>query len=239
MNFSKIKSDPRLPKHVGLIIDGNGRWAKARGLPRTAGHKVGADNIRKHINCIYDLGIKNLSIFAFSCENWNRPKKEVDYLMELFEETFDNYLNEYADKDARFIFSGDLEDVRIPLSLRKKAKDLVEKTKTKDGMTINICINYGGRQDILRAINTLISNGKTEVELKDIDNNLYTKDLYPLDVVIRTSKEYRLSNFMLWQISYTELIFAKKNWPAFTTNDLLKCMKIYMKRERRYGGIKE
>lgn len=239
MNIDKIKNNPRLPKHIAIIIDGNGRWAKHRGLPRSFGHKVGADNIHRHIEFIYELGIQNLSIFAFSCENWNRPKKEVDYLMKLFIDSLDEYKKTYSDKDIKFIVSGDLNDARIPTDLRKNALDLMNYTQDKKQMIVNLCINYGGKQDILRAVNQSILDGKKSIDEQDLNSRLYTHEMLPLDFIIRTSGEMRLSNFMLWQTAYSELCFYKKHWPAFREKDLIKCLRDYLKRDRRFGGIKE
>lgn len=238
MNIDKIKSNPKKPNHIALIIDGNGRWAKSHGLPRSVGHKFGADNIKTHIDLIYNLGIKNLSIFAFSCENWNRPQKEVDYLMKLFEELFDDYIDNYLDRDIRFIVSGNLNDERIPTKVRDSALKLMKLTSQKTSMIINICINYGGKQDILQAVNSLVAEGKKSITMEDIEQNLYTKEMLPLDFVIRTSGESRLSNFMLWQTAYSELCFYKKYWPAFKKRDLINCINDYLHRERRFGGIK-
>lgn len=239
MNIDKIKNNPNMPKHIALIIDGNGRWAKSKGLTRMMGHKAGADNIASHIDFVSSLGIKNLSIFAFSTENWNRPKKEVDYLMELFANMFDTYADQFRSKDIRFIVSGDLDDKRVPDDVRIRANDLMHKTITNKGLVVNICLNYGGRQDMLRAVNLLIQDGQKELTIEDIDTHLYTWNMLPLDLIIRTSGEMRLSNFMLWQSAYSELCFYKKFWPAFTKHDLVKCIKDYLKRDRRFGGIKE
>lgn len=237
MNIAKLKNDVRLPKHVGLIIDGNGRWAKRRGLPRSAGHKVGADNIKRQVEYCIELGIKNLSIYCFSTENWNRPKREVDYIMDLFKQAIDDYYKEYKDRDVRVIVSGNLDDVRISKELRQSAKDIIEKTKNKSGFVLNLCINYGGKQEILLAASEL-AKSKEEFNEQNFEKHLYTKDLLPLDFIIRTSGEERTSNFMPWQATYAELYFPKKTWPAFTKSDLIKAMKVYMSRNRRYGTIK-
>ncbi len=239
MNLEKFKADPRMPKHIAFIIDGNGRWAKKRGLPRSAGHKVGADNVKKQIEVAYDLGIKNVSIYAFSCENWKRPKKETDYLMQLFEEMMDEYREEFIKRDVRIIFSGDFNDTRLPENVRNKAKKLVEDTKEKSEFIINLCINYGGRQEILKAVNELIDAKEKNIDFSKFEKHLYTAELLPLDLVIRTSGEQRSSNFMPWQTTYSEWIYPKKNWPAFGKRDLIKAIKIYMGRNRRFGEIKE
>lgn len=238
MTFEKLKQDPRMPNHIALIIDGNGRWAKHRGLPRSMGHKVGFETLKKHIEYIQDLGIKNLSIYCFSKQNWNRPQEEVDYLMKLFDEMLDEYKIKYMDKDVRIVISGDMDDERIPEIVRKKAKDLMESTKQKTGFILNPCINYGGREEILNAVNTLILNGEKDITEEKFEQHLYTRDMLPLDLVIRTSGEQRTSNYMPWQATYSEWYFTKTLWPSFSKKDLIKALKAFMKRNRRFGAIK-
>ena len=238
MNIEKIKNDPRMPKHIALIIDGNGRWAKMRGLPRSVGHKFGFENLKKHIEYVQELGIKNLSVYCFSKQNWNRPEKEVKYLMDTFNQMLDEYKKEYLDRDVRVVISGDMEDAKISEEVRAKAKELMELTKLKTGFVVNACINYGGREEILNAINEIIKAGETNIDEKTFEKHLYTADLYPLDFVIRTSGEMRTSNFLPWQSTYSEWYFPKKYWPSFTKKDLIKALKIFMKRNRRYGAIK-
>lgn len=239
MNIEKLKNDPRMPKHIALIIDGNGRWAKQRGWARTIGHKYGFENLKKQIEFVRDLGIKNLSVYCFSAENWNRPQKEVNYLMELFDQMLDEYERDYLDKDIRIIISGDMADPRLPEKVKAKALALIEKTKSKAGFILNPCINYGGKQEILKAVNDCISEGLTQISEQDMTNHLYSAELLPLDFVIRTSGEKRASNFMLWQSAYAEWYYPKTYWPAFTKHGLVKALKNYMSRERRFGSIKE
>ena len=239
MNIEKIKNNQRLPKHIALIIDGHGRWAKRRGLPRSAGHKVGLENLKKHIEFVQQLGIKNLSIYCFSKQNWNRPKQEVEFLMDAFNQMLDEYKKEYLNKDVRIIICGDLEDTRLSEEVRKKAKDLMDLTKDKTSFVINACINYGGREEILTAVNNMIKNKETNVDQETFGKYLYTADLLPLDFIIRTSGEKRTSNFFPWQSTYSEWYFPKTLWPSFTKRHLIKALKIYMKRNRRYGEIKE
>lgn len=238
MNIDKIRNDKRMPKHIALIIDGNGRWAKRRGLPRSVGHKFGFENLKKHIQYVQDLGIKNLSIYCFSKQNWNRPQAEVDYLMEIFDKILDDYKKEYADKDVRIIISGDMEDERIPANTRAKAKELMELTKLKTGFILNSCINYGGREEILKAVNEIINSGEKNIDQKAFEKHLYTAEMFPVDFIIRTSGEQRTSNFLPWQSTYSEWYFPKKHWPSFNKNNLVKALKIYMKRNRRFGAIK-
>jgi len=237
LNIDKIKNDPRKPKHLALIIDGNGRWAKERGLSRSMGHKFGFDNLKKHIEFIQELGINTLSIYCFSKENWNRPKEEVDYLMNLFNEMLDEYKQEYLDKDVRINICGDMDDDRLPLQVREKAKKIMSDTKHKTGFILNPCINYGGRQEIVDAVKSLVIN-REDITADNLEKYLYTLDLPAVDFIIRTSGEYRTSNFLPWQSVYSEWYFPKKYWPAFTKKDLLKALKIYMGRNRRFGAIK-
>lgn len=238
MNIEKIKNDPRMPKHIALIIDGNGRWAKHRGLPRSVGHKFGFENLKKHIQYCQDLGIKALSVYCFSKQNWNRPEKEVKFLMDTFNQVLDEYKQEYANKDVRVIICGDMDDERLSEEVRRKAKELMEMTKDRTGFVINACINYGGREEILHAINEIIASGETNIDEKSFEKHLYTADLLPLDFIIRTSGEKRTSNFLPWQSTYSEWYFPKILWPSFSKNDLIKALKVYMKRNRRFGAIK-
>lgn len=238
MDIKKLKNNPKLPKHLGLIIDGNGRWAKNRGLPRSLGHKAGFDNLKKQVEFLHEIGIKNLSMYCFSKENWNRPKEEVDYLMQLFNDLLDQYKEEYLEKDVRIIISGDLDDKKLPEHVRIKAKKLMEDTKDKKGFIINPCINYGGRQEILKAVNELIEAGEKHINETKLNEHLYTADMLPLDFVIRTSGENRTSNFLPWQSTYSEWYFPKKLWPSFNKKDMAKALQNYMKRNRRFGAIK-
>ncbi len=239
MNLEKLKSDKRMPKHIAFIIDGNGRWAKRRGLSRSFGHKIGFNTLKKQIDFVHELGIKNCSIFCFSKENWNRPVSEVNYLMELFDNMLDEYFEKYMDKDVRIIISGDMDDARLPETVRVKAKKIMEETKNKTGFILNPCINYGGRQEILNAVNQIIKSGISQVDEKTFNSYLYTAELLPVDFIIRTSGEIRTSNFFPWQSVYSEWYFPKTPWPAFSKKDLVKALKIYMSRNRRFGEIKE
>lgn len=227
-----------MPKHIAFIIDGNGRWAKKRGLSRSIGHKVGLENLKKHIKFTQELGIKNISIYCFSQQNWNRPKAEVEFLMNSFNQMLDEYKQEYADKDVRIIISGDMNDERLSEETRKKAKELMETTKDKTGFVINACINYGGREEILHAVNEIMKSEKINIDEKTFTQYLYTADLLPLDFIIRTSGEQRTSNFLPWQATYSEWYFPKTCWPGFSKKDLVKALKVFMRRNRRFGAIK-
>ncbi len=241
MRFEVLKNHPKLPKHIGMILDGNGRWAKKRGLPRSAGHKVGFETLKKQVEYVKELGVKNLSLFCFSKENWGRSEKEVKFLMDLFDTMLTEFENEYVNSksDVRVMFSGDLDDSRLPNNIGERAKDIMKKTQNNTGFVLNACINYGGRQEILMAINNIINNKETQVDEKLFESYLYTADLLPLDLIIRTSGENRTSNFMPWQSTYSEWYFTKTLWPDFNKKDLAKAVLAFTKRNRRYGEIKE
>ena len=239
MDIQKLKRNPKMPKHIAFIVDGNGRWAKNRKMPRSMGHQYGFDNLKSQVEFVQELGIKNLSMYCFSKENWNRPQDEVNYLMDLFNQMLDEYKKEYLNKDVRIIISGDMEDERIPEEVRTKAKELMELTKEKTGFILNPCINYGGRQEILKAVNEIIFSGDTNIDFEKFEKHLYTANMLPVDFVIRTSGENRTSNFMPWQTTYSEWYFPKKFWPAFTKKDLVKALIIFTKRNRRFGAIKK
>lgn len=226
-----------LPAHVAFIIDGNGRWALKRGMPRSFGHKVGVKSCKNVINSCYNLGIKYVSIFGFSTENWNRPKDEIDGLFNLLREFVKNDLQEWLKNDIKVVVSGDYSV--FPKDLVTKIEEVLTKTKNNKGMVLNLCINYGGRQEIIRAVNCIIKSGVKKVNEKHILKHLYTADLPSPDFIIRTSGEQRLSNFMLWQCSYAELYFPKTYWPDFNKKHLIKAFKVFNKRKRRYGAIEE
>lgn len=232
-----------IPQHIAIIMDGNGRWAKKRGLPRTMGHKVGSENMKDIAIECNKLGIKALSVYAFSTENWKRPKAEIDYLMALpgeFEETFKG---KFKNEDIRVMFSGRKD--RFPKNVQELIKRVEEKTKDRKGLILNICFDYGSYTEILEGVKEIAkSYKKGDITLDDINedlmtNHLYTRELPPLDLLVRTSGEERISNFLLWQLAYSELYFAKKHWPAFNKKELLKALDNFQKRNRRFGGLKK
>ena len=226
----------KLPNHLGIIIDGNGRWAKRRGMPRSFGHAKGFNNLEKILKeCFYNYNIPIVSIYAFSTENWNRPKDEVDYLMELFRKN----LNKSFEKkypNVKFNIMGDLDG--LPMDIAKNCKSLMENTKDRTGSILNLAVNYSGQDELVYACNSIIKEKIEVVDRDIIANHLYTKGQPPLDFCIRTSGEQRLSNFMLWQLAYTELYFTKVDWPAFSKKDLFKALLDYQQRDRRFGAIK-
>ncbi len=227
----------KLPNHIAFIIDGNGRWAKKRGLPRSAGHKHGIDTLRKRIYDCFDMGIKCVSAYCFSTENWNRPQKELDYLFKLFKEMFNGHYFDFDSRKIRLNISGDYHkfDDEIVANIDKT----LEQTKDYDNFILNICVNYGSRDELARAFNLMQQDGLTNITPADIDRYLYTSTLPPLDYCVRTSGELRLSNYMLYQMAYAEMYFTPTYWPAFTKKELYLALDSFAKRNRKFGAIKE
>lgn len=232
----------KVPHHVAIIMDGNGRWAEKRGLKRTKGHQKGAETLKKISEYIFDKKVKILSVFAFSTENWKRDKEEVDYLMDLFLKSFKDNFDSLKKKGVKIIFSG----VKYKLSDKViNAMDkMMKETENNANGIFNICLNYGGRIEIVEAtkkICTDVLNNKISID--DITEECYNKylfnDLEPIDLMIRTSGEYRLSNFMLWQMAYSELYFTNTLWPDFDEKEFDNALDVYNNRERRFGGIKK
>ena len=232
----------KIPHHVAIIMDGNGRWAEKRGLKRTKGHQKGAETLKKISEYIFDKKVKILSVFAFSTENWKRDKEEVDYLMDLFLKSFKENFDSLKKKGVKIIFSG----VKYKLSDKViNAMDkMMKETENNANGIFNICLNYGGRIEIVEAtkkICTDVLNNKISID--DITEECYNKylfnDLEPIDLMIRTSGEYRLSNFMLWQMAYSELYFTNTLWPDFDEKEFDNALDVYNNRERRFGGIKK
>ena len=245
--FFKKKKEVRdidlnnLPQHIGVIMDGNGRWAKKRGLPRSAGHSAGAEGLKKIVTEANKLGVKYITVYAFSTENWKRPKEEVDFLMNLLL----NYL-----RDAERSLAGENVRIRAIGSRKELSEEIQEQiintenlTKDRSGIVMNIALNYGGREELVNAAKKLCKKAASgeldpdSITERDIDNELYTAGQPDVDLLIRTSGEQRLSNFMLWQISYGELVFVDKPWPDFKPEDLRECIRIFQNRGRRFGGI--
>ena len=225
-----------LPRHIGIIMDGNGRWAKKRLLPRTAGHVQGAKAFRKCLRHCIDLGIECVTFYAFSTENWKRPKDEVDAIMKLFSDYLDEGLDMY-EKDVVMRFIGD----RTPLSesLKQRMEKLERETSENSGTTCCLAVNYGGRDDILHAVKTLSERGEDISALTEdsISSALYTAGLPDVDLLIRPSGEQRISNFLIWQAAYAEYVFMDVLWPDFTEKDLDTAIEIFEGRNRRFGGL--
>ncbi|WP_163327799.1 isoprenyl transferase [Desulfurobacterium thermolithotrophum] len=225
-----------IPVHVGIIMDGNGRWARKRGLPRVEGHREGAKVTEEIVIAASKLGIKYLSLYAFSTENWKRPKEEVNFLFHLMYEYVKNKLSLFLDNNVRFRAMGRLWE--LPDYLQEGFKEIEEKTLHCDGMVAVFAVNYGGRQEILDAVNRAIKAGEKEITEEILRKCLYIPELPDLDLLIRTSGELRISNFFIWQSAYTELWFTKTLWPDFTEEEFKKAIEDFKKRERRFGGIK-
>lgn len=222
-----------LPKHIGIIMDGNGRWAKKRGLPRTAGHKEGGKAFKNIALECDKLGIEEVTFYAFSTENWKRPKEEVDQLMKLFYDFLTEAKKDLsASGQIRLRFAGERKGMYSELlELMDEAEF---ETSKRTGTIVNLAINYGGRQEIVSAVNKLISQGKTEITEDDISNNIYTSP--DCDLIIRPSGEERLSNFLLWQAAYSEFWYSNVLWPDFSISDLHEAILEFQKRNRRFGG---
>ena len=223
------------PKHIAIIMDGNGRWAAARNLPRSAGHKEGAQAVRRVIEAATELGIEFVTLYAFSTENWSRPKEEIDTLMNLLEKTLDEYQKSAEKKNLRIWVSGEREP--LPPQILQKIDKLVQSTAAHTGLTVNLALNYGARQEITYAVNQLLAQGKTQISAQDITAHLYQPLLPAPELIIRTSGEQRLSNFILWQAAYSEFYFTPVLWPDFDKEELKKAVLEYQHRHRRFGGI--
>lgn len=230
-----------LPQHIGVIMDGNGRWAKRRGLPRSAGHKAGADALKKIVTEANNLGVKYITVYAFSTENWKRPQAEVDYLMNLLMDYLINAEKTLAGENVRIRAIGSRKELSEEMC--RQIEKTEKLTAERSGIVMNIALNYGGREEITNAVKHIcedVKNGNLDVldvTEDTIENNLYTAGQPDVDLLIRTSGEVRLSNFMLWQVSYAEMVFVKKAWPDFKPRDLHECIRVFQGRGRRFGGI--
>jgi undecaprenyl diphosphate synthase len=227
-----------IPRHVAIIMDGNGRWAKKRGLPRIEGHRRGAETIERCMDTAIELGINVVSLYAFSTENWSRPKEEINGLWNLLESFFEKKLNIIIEKGVQLRHSGSLKE--LPVNVQRIITEAVEKSKNNSTIILNLCLNYGGRHEIIHAVNEWIQKKPShELSLTPeiFESYLYTKGLPDVDLLIRTSGEYRISNFLLWQIAYAELVFMKVLWPDFNEKHLYQAIYEYQHRERRFGGL--
>ena len=224
-----------VPRHVGIIMDGNGRWAKQRGKPRSYGHKKGADVIDEVVTACFERGADAVSLYAFSTENWVRPKEEVDAIFGLLGILIDKKLAKLIKREVKLIISGDISS--LPEGLRKKCANAVQKSGKFKGKVLNVALNYGSRAEITRAVNVALGSGRTEITEEDISAGLYTAGLPDIDLVIRTSGEMRLSNFFLWQCAYAEFYFTDVLWPDFHKEELDKAFEWYSHRKRRFGGV--
>ncbi len=243
LNFRKkplvLAPDIIVPQHIAIIMDGNARWAKKRGLPLQIGHKTGSQNLQKIAQDCIDLGVKILSVYAFSSENWNRPKTEVSFLMKLLEDYLDNEMQQFIEKKIRLIILGNLD--RLDEKLRNKILNLQELTKDNQALTLNVAFSYGSRNEIIEATKKIaLAVSNKEINVTEIDENLFAKNLYQPnlpdpDLLIRTAGDLRVSNFFLWQIAYTEFYFSEVYWPDFSKKNLINAINSFNQRERRYG----
>lgn len=229
-----------MPQHIAIIMDGNRRWAKERGLDPRLGHKEGAETLERIATYANEIGLKYMTVYAFSTENWKRTKEEVGALMKLLELYLDKFLNRESLRNIRIRLLGDVEGLNP--SLRDRIYKIVEKSKDNTGLTLNIAFNYGGRDEIVRAVRKISEKVKNdEIDIDEIDedmvsNNLYTQGEPEPDLLIRPGGELRISNFLLWQLAYTEFLFVDKYWPDFSRKDLLEAIYTYEKRNRKFGG---
>lgn len=233
----------KIPRHIAIILDGNGRWAKAKGMPRNYGHAQGSKNVERMCEDAYRMGVKYLTVYAFSTENWNRPKEEVVSSYETSKKLYEDLSEDCEKNDMKVRVIGDLSG--LDEDIRSRILELQEATKDNGGLNFQIALNYGSRDEILRAVRRLSSDcvdGKVKAEAIDerlFESYLDTHDIPDPDLLIRTSGELRLSNYLLWRLAYTEFYFTDIPWPDFTKKELSKAIEQYNKRDRRYGGVKE
>lgn len=238
---TKVATDRTVPTHIAIVMDGNGRWAKKRGLPRQAGHKVGAEAFRTIANYAKSIGLKYLTVYAFSTENWKRPEEEVNAIMDLLEKYLREAIQDMEKNKVRFCFFGDLS--RLSPQLQQEAKEAVERSAKYEGVQVNFCLNYGGRAEVVRAAQRFAqecAEGKrkpeelTEAMLSDL---MYSQNVPDPELVIRPGGELRTSNFLLWQSAYAEYYFTDVLWPEFGPEELEKAIAAYNSRKRRFGGV--
>ncbi len=240
MGEEKLK-DLNMPKHIAIILDGNGRWAKKNKRPRNYGHLKGSENVEKICEDAYKLGIENVTIYAFSTENWSRPKEEVDALMKLLTDYLKKSVKKSKENNMQVRVIGDVS-ILTP-KMQDSIRELEEKSKNNTGLKLQVAINYGGRDEIIRSIKYLATDlNKKNIKIDDIDEQLFNKyldtaDIPDPDLLIRTSGEQRLSNFLLWQLAYTEFYFTDVYWPDFNKEELIKAIEYYNNRDRRFGAL--
>ncbi len=225
----------KIPKHIAIIMDGNGRWAKERNLPRIIGHKVGSESVREIIRVCIELGIEYLTLYSFSTENWQRPKEEIKGLMELLKFLLKNEVDELNRNGVSIKAIGRLD--YLPNDVKIELFKAIEKTKNNNKLKLYLALSYGGRQEILDAVNKIINSKLEFVDEGTFRNFLYDPNLPDPDLLIRTSGEYRISNFLLWQISYSEFYFTKTLWPEFRREEFIKAIEDYSKRKRKFGKV--
>lgn len=240
--YNKLDRD-NLPEHVAVIMDGNGRWAQKKGMPRTYGHSAGVEALRKIVTAASDIGLKVLTAYAFSTENWKRPAEEVDFLMKLFSDFLDSEINELHKKKVQIRFIGKLDD--LAPALQHKMEKAQDRTRHNPGLILNLAVNYGGRAELVRAVQIIAENVQAgNCTPADIDESLvkkylYTADLPDPDLLIRPGGDCRISNFLLWQLAYTEIWLTGMNWPDFGPEEFMQALQDYQQRERRFGGLRK
>jgi len=239
MRKKSMPTVAKIPTHVAIIMDGNGRWALARGLPRLVGHRAGTENLRRIITACVEFGIKYLTIYAFSTENWGRPREEVDGLMNILEDVIDRELAELNKEGVQLRHIGRLE--RLDPRLQEKVMDAIELTKHNDRLVLNVAFNYGGRDEIVNAIQKMIKDSikPEEVTFDLVSQYLFTAGVPDPDLIIRTSGELRVSNFLIWQGAYSEWYVTSVYWPDFNKEEFRKALNTFAKRDRRYGGLSD
>ena len=238
MTFPSDIDPNRVPRHVACVMDGNGRWAEKRGLKRTEGHAAGEDALFDTVEGALDLGLDHFTVYAFSTENWKRPADEVRYLMGFNEGILMRHTDELDEKGVRIRFLG-RSNWRVPRRILKRIDESTEQTKHNTRMSFNVCFNYGGRAEIVDAVRALVAEGTPpdKIDEKAIRRHLYAPEIPDPDLVVRTSGEYRISNYLLWQIAYSELVFTDVLWPDFRRENLFEAVREYQARDRRFGGV--
>ncbi len=232
-----------IPKHIAIILDGNGRWAKSKGLPRNLGHRKGALNLRDITGYANELGVKELTVYAFSTENWTRPKEEVDYLMKTPVKYYKKYKKKILNTNIKITFIGRRD--RLSTEFLECITEIEKLTSIHTGLNLNIACDYGSKNEIVTAVKKIAQDvidkkiSVNDITEHTIDNNLFTSGMNPIDLLIRTSGEVRLSNFLLWQLAYSEFYFTNTYWPDFSKQELLKAINLYQNRDRRFGGLKK
>ena len=231
-----MQDEIKIPRHIAFIMDGNGRWAKKRILPRKLGHREGVKALRRMVDECEKAGIEMVSFYAFSTENWTRPQEEIDALFKMVGEFAEKNLSEYVRRGFRIMFMGDI--TKLPADTVAALKKILDQAKDNKGMIVNIALNYGGRDEILRAVNRILDSGVREIDMQTLSDCMYTGGLPDPDVIVRSSGEKRLSNFMLWQAAYAELVFVDDLWPDFDSAIFEKILREYSQRDRRYGNVR-
>jgi undecaprenyl diphosphate synthase len=227
----------RIPQHIAIIMDGNGRWAKKRGLPRFVGHRRGVESLRSILKGCAEIGVKYLTVYAFSTENWNRPQEEIDFLMKLLSKSIHKEMKDLMRNNVKVNFLGKVSHLSPPLY--KEMKNAMKETGKNQGITLNIMVNYGARAEIVDAVKDIVKKGNKNISEETISQHLYTKGVPDPDLLIRTASEMRLSNFLLWQIAYTELYVTAVLWPDFGKEELIAAIEEYQKRVRKFGKTDE